>query len=76
MPDDAVSASADLHYLSIADAARLIESRRLSPVELTRAFLNRIDTFDPTERWNRLGSPRRRSRPGIIVVRCTASRSR
>ena len=47
MPDDAVSASADLHYLSIADAARLIESRQLSPVELTRAFLDRIDTFDP-----------------------------
>jgi aspartyl-tRNA(Asn)/glutamyl-tRNA(Gln) amidotransferase subunit A len=40
MPDD-------LHYLSIADAARLIEQRQLSPVELTQAFLDRIATYDP-----------------------------
>lgn len=47
MPDDAVSLSTDLHYLSIADAGRLIERRRLSPVELTQAFLDRIATYDP-----------------------------
>ena len=41
MPDDA------LHELTITDAARLIEHRRLSPVELTRAYLNRIEAFDP-----------------------------
>ncbi len=42
MPDDAALSSTDLHFLSIAEAARLIERRRLSPVELTRAFLDRI----------------------------------
>jgi aspartyl-tRNA(Asn)/glutamyl-tRNA(Gln) amidotransferase subunit A len=37
----------DLHYLSIADAAALIQSRQLSPVELTQAYLDRIAAFDP-----------------------------
>jgi aspartyl-tRNA(Asn)/glutamyl-tRNA(Gln) amidotransferase subunit A len=37
----------ELHWLTIADAARLIESRRLSPVELTDALLARIDALDP-----------------------------
>ena len=32
----------DLHLLTIAEAARLIESRSLSPVELTQAYLDRI----------------------------------
>jgi aspartyl-tRNA(Asn)/glutamyl-tRNA(Gln) amidotransferase subunit A len=39
--------SADLHYLPISEAARLIEQRRLSPVELTQAYLDRVETFDP-----------------------------
>jgi aspartyl-tRNA(Asn)/glutamyl-tRNA(Gln) amidotransferase subunit A len=47
MPDNAAPSSTDLHALSIADAARLIEQRRLSPVELTQAYLDRIETFDP-----------------------------
>ena len=47
MPDDTALASTDLHYLSITEAARLIEQRRLSPVELTQAFLDRTETFDP-----------------------------
>ncbi len=47
MPDDAAVSSTDLHYLSIAEAAGLIEQRKLSPVDLTRAFLDRIETFDP-----------------------------
>ena len=47
MPDDAAPASTDLHYLSITDASRLIQQRRLSPVELTQAYLDRIETFDP-----------------------------
>jgi len=34
-------------FLSLADAARLIGSRQLSPVELTRALLKRIETIDP-----------------------------
>jgi aspartyl-tRNA(Asn)/glutamyl-tRNA(Gln) amidotransferase subunit A len=40
MPDD-------LHHLTITDAARLIEQRRLSPVELTQAYLDRIEAYDP-----------------------------
>ncbi|MBA2305820.1 MAG: Asp-tRNA(Asn)/Glu-tRNA(Gln) amidotransferase subunit GatA [Acidobacteria bacterium] len=39
--------SSDLPSLSIADAARLISSRRLSPVELTTAVLARIETLNP-----------------------------
>jgi aspartyl-tRNA(Asn)/glutamyl-tRNA(Gln) amidotransferase subunit A len=37
----------DLHYLSIADAAGLIQSGKLSPVELTKALLARIGELDP-----------------------------
>ena len=36
----------DLHLLTIAEAARLIESRSLSPVELTQAYLERIDRLN------------------------------
>ena len=36
----------DLHYLSIADAARLIHCGKLSPVELTQALLDRISRLD------------------------------
>ena len=39
--------NSDLHWLTIADAARLIERRRLSPVELTDALTARIETLDP-----------------------------
>ena len=35
-----------LYHLSIHEAGRLIASRQLSPVELTRAFLDRIETVD------------------------------
>ena len=38
--------SHDLHYLSIADAARLIQSGKLSPVELAQALLARIGQLD------------------------------
>lgn len=34
-------------FLSIADAARLIATKKLSPVELTRALLRRIESADP-----------------------------
>jgi aspartyl-tRNA(Asn)/glutamyl-tRNA(Gln) amidotransferase subunit A len=47
MPDDLTAAPTDLHRLTIADAARLIERRRLSPVELTDALLARIQALDP-----------------------------
>ncbi len=46
MPDDAAPRATDLHFLSIAEAARRIERRALSPVELTRAFLDRIAAVD------------------------------
>jgi aspartyl-tRNA(Asn)/glutamyl-tRNA(Gln) amidotransferase subunit A len=35
------------HFLTIAEASRLIERRALSPVELTQALLGRIATIDP-----------------------------
>ena len=47
MPNDAAPRTTDLHFLTIAEAARLIERRQLSPVALTRAFLDRIAAIDP-----------------------------
>ena len=35
-------------FLTIADAAKLIASKQLSPVELTRICLDRIRNLDPT----------------------------
>jgi len=37
----------DLNFLTVADAAKLVKARKLSPVELTEAYLNRIAAFDP-----------------------------
>ena len=39
--------NADLHYLSLAEASDLIRTRKLSPLELTRALLERIEIFEP-----------------------------
>ena len=36
----------ELHHLTIAEAARLIAARRLSSVELTEAYLQRIEALD------------------------------
>ena len=36
----------DLHFLTIAQASALIRGRKLSPVELTRAFLERVKLLD------------------------------
>jgi aspartyl-tRNA(Asn)/glutamyl-tRNA(Gln) amidotransferase subunit A len=47
MPNDATPSTTDLHFLTIAEAARLIEHRQVSPVALTRVFLNRIAAIDP-----------------------------
>lgn len=47
MPDELNAAPIDRHWLTIADAARLIERRRLSPVKLTDALLARIAALDP-----------------------------
>ena len=37
-----------LHYLTIREASALIQQGQLSPVELTRAFLQRIEQLDTT----------------------------
>ena len=36
----------ELHFLTIGEASVLLESGQISPVELTRAFLDRIDSLD------------------------------
>ena len=37
----------ELHYLELTEAAHLIQTRKLSPVELTEAMLRRIGELDP-----------------------------
>ena len=39
--------SPELHYLTIAEAAELLRTRKLSPVELVDALLKRIDALEP-----------------------------
>ena len=41
-------ASTELHYLTIHQAGGLLKGGKLSPVELTRAFLDRIESLDGT----------------------------
>jgi len=38
--------ASDLHFLTVAEASRLIAARKLSPVELTYAYLARIEAVD------------------------------
>ncbi|MEY3304819.1 MAG: hypothetical protein RLZZ139_3192, partial [Cyanobacteriota bacterium] len=38
----------ELYHLSLSEAACLIATQELSPVELTRAFLDRIDRLNDT----------------------------
>ena len=45
-PSGTVRSEQELCYLTISQASDLLRNRDLSPVELTRAFLNRIDTLD------------------------------
>jgi len=40
-------ASADLHYASIRDLGQRFRARKLSPVELTTALLQRIEALEP-----------------------------
>src|SRR5690242_5913430 len=47
MAEDLTAMPTELHWLTITDAARLIEKRRLSPVELIDALLARIEALDP-----------------------------
>ena len=39
--------SADLHFMTIAEMATAIESKKISPVDLTEALLQRIESIDP-----------------------------
>ena len=39
--------SADLHFMTIAELAAAIESKKISPVDLTEALLQRIESIDP-----------------------------
>ena len=43
-----MSPSAELHYKTIVELAPLIESRELSPVDLTQEMLDRIELLDGT----------------------------
>ena len=53
MPNDPTVTPTELHWLTIADAGRLMETRRLSPVELTgsnavlRAFMRARQRAEP-----------------------------
>jgi aspartyl-tRNA(Asn)/glutamyl-tRNA(Gln) amidotransferase subunit A len=38
--------SEELCFLTVAEASRLIKARKLSPVELTDAYLKRIETLE------------------------------
>ena len=46
LPTASGDGATPLHFLSLRDVARLIEARELSPVELTRAMLDRIEAVD------------------------------
>ena len=41
-----MAAQTELHYLSIAEAARLLRRKTISPVELVQAVVNRIEEVD------------------------------
>ena len=47
MPNDVAPSVSDLHFLTTAEASRLIERRQLSPVTLTKAFIERIAAIAP-----------------------------
>ena len=46
-PDALRPCPTELHHLGVVEASRLIERRQVSPVELTQAFLGRIQSLDP-----------------------------
>ncbi len=71
---------------TLADAAEQIRTRRLSPLELTRECLARIERLDPALNafitvtgelaWIRRGAPNSTSAPATIAARYMASPSR
>jgi amidase len=46
-PRPAAKPATDMHYLSLLEVGRLVESGQISPVELTRNMLDRIASLDP-----------------------------
>jgi aspartyl-tRNA(Asn)/glutamyl-tRNA(Gln) amidotransferase subunit A len=40
--------STELCFLSVSELARLVKGRKLSPVEVTRSYLDRIEALEPT----------------------------
>ena len=78
--------SAELHDLTLAEAAHLISARKLSPVEYTESLLARTDALEPqlnayitrtteTSPWRLPAPPKPRSRAATGAGRCTAFRS-
>ena len=53
-------ADTPLHYMTIIEVAALIESRGLSPVEVTNSMLERIDALDESPEELRHGDVRTR----------------
>ena len=49
--------TAELHFLEIAELAKLIAARKVSPVELTQEMLWRIERLDPTLKSYALATP-------------------
>ena len=47
MPDDMTSPSTELTFMTVAESARRIEKKDLSPVELTAALIRRAEALDP-----------------------------
>lgn len=45
--DDLRPRPTDLHRLGVIEASRLIERRQVSPVELTQAFIDRMEALNP-----------------------------
>ena len=79
--------SSEIPFLSAAELARLIETREVSPVQATEAYLQRIAEVDgqaelvhhrspASKRWKRLGRPKRRLPPATTAARSTGCRWR
>ena len=47
MPDDMTLPSTELGFMTIAEAARRIEKKELSPIELVTALIRRTEAIDP-----------------------------
>ena len=68
----------DLHDLSIAELSRLIAARKLSPVELVEALIQRVEQYDAPDARLHHAAPSiwRGGRPGEAEAEIAAGRSR